>query len=327
MRFPSLAGFLLAGLVCHQVGQAATPSAAAEKAPGAEVGADDPVITLDGFCADSTRQGGACSTAITRAQFDRLVEALQPGMSLPLRLKVANAYARNLRMSAAAQERGLDKTPAFAEELRFARLQLLSQDLDSALRADANRVTDADVRQYYEKNRASYERATVARVFVPHANQTGGATDTMTQVAADLRARARTGENPDTLQIEAYAQAGVTRLTADTKIENVRRTSLPPSHEAVLDLMPGQVSEVFSDPAGAHFIYKMLAKQTMSLDDVKGEIREAIAGQRYRDSAQSFQGGAVFNDAYFNPPGAPLALPLRNRRERRPSSSRDENQN
>jgi hypothetical protein len=318
MRFPSLAGFLLAVLVCQQDGRAAAPPAAAEKTRGAELAPDDPVITLEGFCADSSRQGGACRTVITRAQFDKLAEALQPGMPLPLRLKVATAYARNLRMSAAAQERGLDKTPAFAEELRFARLQLLAQDLDSALRADANRVTDADLGQYYEKNRSSYEQATVARIFVPHAKQAGGAADTMSQLAADLRTRARNGEDPDTLQSEAYTQAGITRPSADTKIENVRRASLPPAHEAVLDLMPGEVSDVFSDPDGAHFIYKMIAKQTLPLDAVKGEIRGAIAGQRYRDSVKSFQGGAVFSDAYFNPPGAPVAPPRRNHRERRP---------
>ena len=312
MRLSRPAAFLLAGLVCQQAGQAAASPSAAAKLPGAEVAPDDPVITLDGLCSESTSQGGACSTVITRAQFDRLVDALQPGMPLPLRLKVANTYARNLRMSAAAQERGLDKTPAFAEELRFARLQLLAQDLDSALHTAANQITDADLDRYYGKNRSSYEQATVMRIFVPYAKQAGGTADTMTQVAADLRARALNGEDPDTLQIEAYTQAGITRPTAETRIEKVRRTSLPPSHERVLDLMPGEVSDVFSDPAGAHFIYKMITKQIPTLNEVKEEIRGVIASQRYRDSVQGFQGGAVFSDAYFNPPDLPVAPPQRN---------------
>jgi PPIC-type PPIASE domain len=307
MRLPGLARFLLAGLLCQQAcqqaAQAATPRNAAVNTAQGEVGPEDPVITLEDFCPDSTRQGGACRTVITRAQFDGLVEALQPGMPLALRLKVANAYARNLRMAAAAQERGLDKTPAFTEELRFARLQLLSQDLDNALRAAANQITDADLARYYEKNRSSYEQATVARIFVPP-KQAGGAADTMTRVAADLRARALKGENPDTLQLEAYAQAGIMRPTADTKIEKVRRSALPPSHERVLDLMPGEVSGVFSDPAGGHFIYKMIAKQTLSLEAAKEEIRGIIAAQGYRDSIKSFQGGVIFSDAYFNPPSA-----------------------
>jgi hypothetical protein len=318
MRFTSLAGWLLAGLLCQQMAQVATPAAAAEKTPDAEVGPNDPVITLEGFCVDAKLQRGPCSTVITRAQFDRLVEALQPGMPAPLRLKVASAYARNLRMAAAAQERGLDKTAAFAEELRFARMQLLSQDLDSVLRADANRVTDVELQRYFAKYRSSYEQATLARIFVPHANQTGGDTDEMTRVAADLRARARNGENPDALQIEAYAKAGATRSSADTKLENVRRTSLPPAHEAVLDLLPGEVSQVFSDPAGAHFIYKMIAKRTPTLDDVKEELHAAIAEQRYHDSLERFQGGAVFSDAYFAPSGTVARPSRRARRERTP---------
>jgi hypothetical protein len=307
-RVPNIAGWLLAGLLCQQAGQAATAPGPNQKTHGIEVGPNDPVITLDGFCADASSRRGACSTVITRAEFDSMVDALQPGMPLPLRLKVASAFARNLRMAAAARERGLDKKAAFAQELRFARLQLLSQDLERALRADANRVTEADMDRYFEKNRSQYEQATVARILVPHATRAGGDgagggadAGAMTRVAADLRIRACNGDDPDALQIEAYAQAGVTRSSADTKLDKVRRTSLPPSHESVLDLKPGEVSEVFSDPAGAHFIYKMIAKQTPALDDVKDEIRAAIADRRYHDSVKSFQGGVVFSDAYFNP--------------------------
>jgi len=280
------------------------------------------VITLDGFCGDPALQGQACKTVITRAQFEKLTEALQPGMPLPLRLKVADAYARNMRMAAAAEKRGLDKTPAFEQEMRFARMQLLAQDLNNVLHAAANDITEADLEDYYQKNLSSFEEATVARIFVPHSRQTGGgghaeaATSeaAMTMVAADLRARAVRGEDPDRLQIEAYAAAGIARTTATTKIENVRRTSLPPAHETVLDLQPGEVSDVFSDPAGAHFIYKVISKQTSKREDVEAEIRSAISGRRYRDGMQGFQGGVVFNDAYFNPPGVPVTPPQRNHR-------------
>ncbi len=278
---------------------------------------DDPVITLNGFCADLDRQGDSCKTTITRAQFEKLTDALQPGMSLPLRLKVANAYARNLRMSAAAEKRGLDKTPEFEEEMRFARMQLLAQDLDRALQAEANNVTEADLDDYYRKNESSYEQATVARIFVPRAKATVPSQqreapiradeEAMTKFAEALRVRAANGEDPDSLQIEAYAEAGITRTKADTRMVNVRRSTLPPQHERVMDLNPGEVSQVFSDPEGAHFIYKMISKKTLSLDDVKSEIRTQISSQRYRDSMKSFEGNVVFNDAYFLPAKTPAA--------------------
>lgn len=340
MRFLCLVGFvslLLGGLA---YGQAAPPATtpAADPAPEVKVGPDDPVITVNGFCADPTQLGDACKTVITRAQFEKLTDALQPGMSLSLRLNVANAYARNLRMAAAAEKRGLDKTPAFEEEMRYARMQLLSQDLTRALQAEGNNISDADLEDYYRKNESSYEQATLARIFVPRAKQATAAQadyedtqaktdeEAMTKVAADLRARAANGEDPDKLQTEAYTAAGIPRTNSDTKMEKVRRGALPPRHEAVMDLKPGEVSEVFSDPGGAHFIYKLISKQTLTLEEAKTEIRTAISSQRYHDSVKSFQGDVVFSDAYFNPPRKPATPPQRNRmgRRKKPSAQNDD---
>jgi hypothetical protein len=338
----------LLSLVCLMLtssayGQAAPPATAPAASQASEVeikvGPDDPVITISGFCAEPPPPGNPCQTVITRAQFEKLTEALQPGMSPSLRLNVANAYARNLRMSAAAEKRGLDKTPALEEEMRFARMQLLSQDLTRALQADANDITAADLEDYYKKNHSAFEQATLARIFVPRAKkivaaleepkkepkdagsaepqsaaQTKAAEDAMTKVATDLHARAVSGEDLDKLQIEAYTQAGFERTTPNTKMEKVRRDMLPPQHESVLDLKPGEISEVFSDPSGAHFIYKMLSKQTPTLEDVKTEIRTKISTQRYRDSMKPFQGEVVFSDAYFTPPGNQATPPQRTRK-------------
>ncbi len=267
---------------------------------------------------------------ITRAQFEKLTEALQPGMSLSLRLNVANAYARNLRMAAAAEKRGLDKTPAFEEEMRYARMQLLAQDLTRALQAEANNITDADLEDYYREepvllragnSGADFCSPRQADAAATQAEQEDAQTkadeEAMTKVAAELRVRAVNGEDPDKLQIEAYAEAGIPRTNSDTKMEKVRRAALPPQHEVVMEMKPGEVSEVFSDPGGAHFIYKMISKQTLTLEEVKVEIRSTISSQRYRDSMKSFQGDVVFSDAYFNPPGKPASTPQRNRMGRR----------
>jgi PPIC-type PPIASE domain len=319
MRFRYPACLLLASLAYGQAAPTA-PTAAPSETAAVKVEPDDPVITVNNFCTDPAKQGDACKTVLTRARFEKLTEALQPGMSLSLRLNVANAYARNLRMSAAAEKRGLDKTPAFEEEMRYARMQLLSQDLTHALQAEANNIPDADLESYYKKNQASFEEATLARIFVPRAKQTDPAQtdeEAMTKAAADLRARAANGEDPDKLQIDAYTAAGFPQTTANTKMEKVRRNTLPPQHETVMDLKPGEVSEVFSDPAGAHFIYKMISKQTLTLEDVKAEIRTTISTQRYRDSMKPFQGDVVFNDAYFNPPGTTITPPQRPPRGKR----------
>jgi hypothetical protein len=287
VRFLFIAGVLL---TCPAYGQVLQP------------GPEDAVMTINGFCSTPGHPGDPCQTVVTRAQFEQLTEALQPGMPPDLRLKVANAYARMMRMAAAAEQRGLDKTPAFAQAMRYARIQLLSQDLGRTLHEDAAHVTDAEIESYYEKNRASFEQATLARIFVPRAKRTaapGTTEEAMNNVAADLRARAAGGADPDELQIEAYTAAGIPGTAPNTRVANVRRATLPPSHEAAFDLQPGGVSEVLSDPDGGHFIYKMLARSNLTLVEVTPEIRQQLAEQRYRAAMQPFSGDVVLNDSYF----------------------------
>src|SRR6202790_93216 len=347
MRFQYLVYLLLAGLAYGQAAPsatppAATPSASTDKAPEIKVGPDDAVITLKGFCADATQQGDACKTVVSRAQFEKLAESLQPGMSPAIRRQLAAAYSRILRMSTVAEKRGLDKQPKFEEKMNYARMQVLSGELSSALQEEAGKVTDGDIDDYYKKNEASYEQATIARIFVPRAKQivnpvvrpkagtTAGAKasatastnklpteaqkkaseEAMTKLAAGLRARAAKGEDPDTLQKEAYVAAGLPGNAPSTKMEKVRRTTLPVNHQAVMDLKPGDVSEVISDPNSGHYIYKLVSKETLSVDTVKTEIRSTISSQRYRDSMQNFQGNVDLNDAYFGPTRNPAMPPL-----------------
>jgi hypothetical protein len=288
----------------------------------AAVGPGDAVITVHGFCADEPVSSGPCDTVVTRAQFDKLAEALLPNMPQTLRLKVAGSYARMMRMAAAAQKRGLDKSAAFAEELRYARLQLLSQDLMRVLQEEAQNVNDAEVADYYDKHRRAFERATLERIFIPGSKRVlkgSVATDgaDLAELALTLRRRAVEGESLEGLQVEAFKAAGVMVANPHTKMESVLRDSLPPSHEGVMDLRTGDVSEVLSDPGGGHFIYKMIEKHMPDLGDLAPEIRKRIASQRYRDSLKAFEGDVVFNDTYFDPPEPRRALPAGMRRPHR----------
>jgi hypothetical protein len=316
------------------------------------VSPDDPVITLNGFCPGIAQQTEDCKTIITRAQFEKLTEALEPGMSLTLSLKVANNYARIMKMAVEAEKRGLDKTPAFAEEMRYARMQLLSQDLTRALQEEANNVTASDIEDYYKKSKSSFEQATLARIFIPHTGRTistdsknePGSTpatgansraslraDTdaaaMAKLSNQLRARVARGEDPDQLQFEAYAAAGIPGTAPNTKMEKVRRASLPPAHEMVMDLMPGETSEVISDPEGAHFIYKMISKETLPLEAVSTEIRDQISSQRYKDSLKKFQNDTIFSDAYFAGPEQHAIDPRHHRVTKKADASASENKN
>jgi hypothetical protein len=322
VRFPVCLPYfvcLLTAQVLHaQTSQVQTSHAqtSTEQPAHAQPAPEDAVITLNGFCAAPAppQATPSCQTIITRTQFEQLTQALDPDMPPELRLKVAEAYARMLRMAAAAEQRGLDKTPAFAEELRYARLQLLSQDLTRALHQDAENIPDAEVEAYYRDNHASFEQATLARIFIPRAARgPNPSEDKMLQLAADLRARAAHGADPDQLETEAYTAAGIPGTAPHTRIESVRRATLPPSHEMVMTLAPGEVSELISDPDGGHFIYKMLSKDTLSLQQARPEIHKQLSEERYREATRSFSGDVTFNDAYFDS----YSTPHRRQRARR----------
>jgi hypothetical protein len=324
---------LLAGLACAQtappVAPGAKPESAAVQAPVKVVAPEETVLTVKGVCADTSKQGAECKTAISRAQFERIADALQPNMSPPIRRQLATAYTRALLMSAAAEKRGLDKTPKFEQMLAFYRMQILSGELSRTLQEESAKLTDADYQEYYSKNAPNFEQADLLKIFVPRIKQfTNPKPDTkpadiqaqqaaseegMTKFAAALRDRAAKGEDFDKLQKEAFAEAGLKGTAPDTKVNKARRTTLPPKHAAVFDLKAGEVSELVSDPSG-HYIYKVVSKQTMPLDSVKDEIRGTLSAQRYRDAMQVFQksDNAELNDAYFGPgPRAPMPMPAR----------------
>jgi hypothetical protein len=242
-------------------------------------------------------------------------------------------------MSSAAEKRGLDKNARFAEMMNFARMQILSQELSRALQDESTKVTDSEIEDYYKKNESSYVQASLARIFVPRAKQPvpaaakpkAGATApakplppqpptpaqqkaneaAMKKTADTLHERAVAGEDPDKLQKEAYTAAGLPGNAPNTKMEKVRRTTLPVSQQSVMDLKPGEVSAVIADPNSGYYIYKLLSKETLSLDAAKVEIRNAISSQRYRDSMQAFQSPSNIdlNDAYFGPTRNP-AMPM-----------------
>ena len=324
MRCQWLVCVLLASIALAQAappapavpGAAKAEQATPAKAPESKVGPNDTVLTVKGVCADGSKQGDDCKTTISKEQFEKLANALQPNMAPAIRRQLATAYSRMLLMSTAAEKRGLDKQPKFDDMLRFARMQVLSQELTRALQEEAGNISDSDFESYYNKNAPAFEEATLVRIFVPankqivnskpnlkdeevKAQQKTGE-EAMKKTAAALRTRAVSGEDFDKLQKEAYLAAGLKGTPPSTKMDKIRRTTLAP-HADLLDMKPDQVSELISDASG-HYIYKLLSKQTLPLEEVKQEIRMAISAQRYRDAMQPFQAGnAELNDAYFGP--------------------------
>ncbi|HWZ81443.1 MAG TPA: peptidylprolyl isomerase [Terriglobales bacterium] len=315
----------------------ATPDEdAAAKEALAKISPTDAVITVKGPCTDPTKKGQTCDSVVTREQFEKLAESLQPNMAPPIKLRLATAYSRLIGMSQEAEKRGIDKQPKFEANLKFARMQILSQQLTAALQEESQKVSDDDIEKYYKEKIDTYQEANLQRLYIPRTKQMippkeaagvkkdkeaaeadekareKAGEEAMTKSAAALRARAVKGESFDTLEKEAYVAAGLKGNPPSTKMEKVRPNSLPPAHHPALDLKAGDVSEVISDPTG-HYVYKLVSKSTLPLETVKPEIKNWIATQRFRDAMQEFQGTSQLNDTYFGikpkPPAKPGAEP------------------
>jgi PPIC-type PPIASE domain len=317
------------------------PGEAQEASEESKVPADAPVITIKGVCDPSSAQSPAleCRTEVTRAEFEKVVEAVQPNMPARARRQFANRYANILAMSIKAKEMGLDKGPDYDERMKLARMQVLATALNKEIQQKASDIPDKDIEDYYHNNLSKFEQAELLRIYVPktvpspqEAKKTGDDDDKkagneqeqekrakeseakMKTEADKLRARAAAGEDFNKLQEEAYQVAGIKSSAPNTTMGKQRRNVLPPTQSSAFDLKPGEVSPVITDQSG-FFIYKMVSKGTMPLDQARDEIKGILRSERLQQEMKSVQESAspTLNEAYFGPemprgpmgPGAP----------------------
>ena len=91
-----------------------------------------------------------CKTVITRAQFEKVLEALKPNAPQAIRRSLANTYVQLLVKSHEALKMGLDKDPDFADRLEVLRLTVDHSALDEELkRQESAKITDKQVDDYY----------------------------------------------------------------------------------------------------------------------------------------------------------------------------------
>lgn len=296
----------------------ALPATASSVAPSA------PVITIHGYC--PAGQGAAakdskagCKTVVTRAEFEKLANSLQPNMPQQLRQQLATQYPQILYMAEEARKRGLENDPHYLAVLKFTKMELLRMELQRSLEEQAGKVSDAEVQDYYKKNVKDLEQASIQRIYIPKSRQTDApkagstpeevqkarddSTAAMAKVADELHARATAGEDFDKLQKEAYDAAGVKATVPPTLNPKVHRNNLPATQSSVFDMKPGELSPVINDAQG-YFIYRMQSKTTPSFADVKDDIRNSLRSQRLQEVHSKFQNAVSsdLNKDYFGEP-------------------------
>jgi parvulin-like peptidyl-prolyl cis-trans isomerase-like protein len=293
--------------------QQGLPASASTLAP------DTAIITIKGICTPTSSSAANCETVITRAQFEKLTDAVLANMKSSRKRQFAYSYPGLLAMAQEAEARGLDRNPHFQERLAFARLQILSQELVREIGEHAAQISPNDIEDYYRQHAAAFATATLERIFIPirknqNASSKGSTTpekaqvqrkeaeDAMTREAEQLRTKAAAGSDFPTLQKEAYLAAAATDVPPNSSLGDLRLAGLPPNQASVFDLKPGEISQVISDSTG-HYIYKVDAKHVQPLNEASEGIRKALEKQRREEAIQSVQRPvtAVFNPDYFGP--------------------------
>lgn len=294
--------------------QTATPKTAAPKAqtpaqttPAAAEGkGTDTVITINGLCAQGTSGANCPPRTISQAEFEKVVQVINPNLPKDSRRQVAGLYIQLLVMADQGQKLGADKDPTFEERMRLERLRLLAQAAERKLQ-EGTKPVEQDVETFYAENANRFEELAIRRVMVPKAIDGQAKPEETKQLAEQLRQRALQGEEFDKLQAEAFVSTKAPGAPPSTSLGWKRRGAMDMRHEdKVVALRAGQVSELLDDNQYWYF-YRIDSKRMIPMATAQKDIENALQQQRMETRIRQVLGGIKpdLSEAYFGPPQAP----------------------
>ncbi|HEY4901107.1 MAG TPA: hypothetical protein VIH91_09860, partial [Terriglobales bacterium] len=181
---------------------AATADSGASTANPSKVGMDEPVITLKGGCepiGDIT-PAKDCVSTVTRAQFEKMINALQPDMAAEAKRGFATNYARLLVFADAARALHLENDPNVLQIMQFVSQQVLAEGLKRHFTEQYAHPSDQQIQDYYNQNSSKYLEATIERIIIPNNPGTGDKPEASGAQAAataeKIRQRWVAGEDP-----------------------------------------------------------------------------------------------------------------------------------
>lgn len=296
----------LAQVIAQKAPAMPAKAAAGAQSKGRAVLATDPVITIEGLCADATSAAHACRTMVSRRDFESFLKALSAtarGVEPSVYRKIAQNYFSLLLYAESGQKAGVDKDPRFEQVLESIRLRALGDMYRVRMAEQALHIPDEEIEAYYKKNAGDYEQVDLDRFQVPKNNMANLSDvefrDKAKQLAEDLHERAVKGEDVTKLEKEALKALGV-KETPRIKIGLRRGLFKDEEEKAIFALKQGEVTPVFDD-AGLWMFFKRTGRETFTLQEERDEIRTLL----YRDKTEGLEKAlhsAVkvdYNESYF----------------------------
>ncbi|MBZ5599730.1 MAG: peptidyl-prolyl cis-trans isomerase [Acidobacteriia bacterium] len=277
-----------------------------------------PVITVQGVCPASQPGGksaakSGCPIVVTRAEFEELVDALDPKMLKRDRHDLARNYGQLLALSQEAIRKGMDKEPRVKALVRYSQITALASAVSKEIYRDQVSASPEQMEKYYQTHKATFDAYTFQRLFIPREKQgetlslddaakadSPSTEAAMKALAESMHARALAGEDFVTLQKEVFTAASI-KSEPNVNMENIGRGSLPKEQNEIFDLAPGKISSLLTDNTG-YYIYKLVSKQTPAFDSVREQVQVSMLNQGTTEAFAQIQklSQATVNETYFD---------------------------
>ncbi len=278
-----------------------------------QVGPDVPVLTIEGLCPPASAENlhppapatpavaqasqaspdsgippnAGCKTVFTRAEFEKLLGLLRPGLQPSTGSNFANRYAESLLFAQRAHEAGFDQDPTFLARLRFNALQFISQSYSRQISDKAQDVSDAEAATYYKDHLELFDQVDLMRVFIPSLKaypagpnepqpppeRLAADKDELAQEAQKIHSKAVAGKDFEKLELSAYKLAGNPEQAPAVHMGELTRGEVPADRrDLIFSLKIGQISDLLPESNGWS-IFKVLSKQRMPLSEAKPQVR------------------------------------------------------
>jgi PPIC-type PPIASE domain len=279
------------------VSAAKPASGAAASVKKAKIATSAPaVITIHGLCSGQQsakpKADAACTTVVTKPEFDLLVNALNAigPPFLPAQLHaVAQAYATTLLSYEAAKKAGVERDPRFAEVMRLARMRAMGDMYNALMQENARKIAPEAIEAYYNNNVEKFEELTLRRITLPRYNIANLKDEEFagkaSKVAADIYDRAVKGEDLDKLQKEAFDALGLKNPPITTMAPVRRGVYAADQEKQLFALKPGEVAPIVQQ-ASSLIIFKMESRETLSLAKARDEVSRILVKQKLDQQEQ-----------------------------------------
>ena len=262
---------------------------------------------------------------ITVGQVEQILQALPPDYrafySGQGKARLAFYILRMKLLSTEAVKEKLDQRPDVAHAIDVARESILADAAQKHI-AEGITISDQDLRDVYEKNKAQFEEDRVAHILIRTQNAPFKSGDPSQPGLPDAEARKKLED----IRKQIVAGADFAQMAKQHSEDSATAASggemgvihpdktVPPIVEAAHSLSPGQVSEVIATPSGFEII-KLEHKREVSFEEAKPGLESQIRQSKANEVLQQLMQAAhpFVDQDYFsgsptqNPPSSPPA--------------------